>query len=122
MLLNKGANKNPIAATEDDKITYGTWLDIWSKCLHPAPVEANNPILATGEQFTPAIDPDNIADIANTVVFGDIPETTVDIIGINIPNVAQEDPTAKDNNDDNKNEVIGIQNSEILQYDITSLM
>jgi len=72
-------------------------------------------MLATGEQLTPAIEPDKIAAIDIAIMFSLIPATTVEIIGINIPNAAHDDPTAKDNAVEIKNDANGIIVSDKLK-------
>ena len=113
---------NPIEETTDDKTTYGNWLKIWSRCLHPEPAEAKIPILATGEQFTPAIDPDNMAEIESTKIKEFIELTTFEIIGISIPKVAHDEPIENDKIADIINDVNGIKDSGILHEDIISFI
>ena len=117
-----GAKINPIAAITEVKITYGTWLEMWSRCLHPEPVEVKSPILATGEQFTPEIEPDNIAPIESAMIKGSIKDTTFAIIGINIPKVAHDEPIENDKNIEITKETKGTSVSERLHEEITLLM
>ena len=117
-----GAIKNPIDDTAEINKTYGIWLETWSKCLQWALAEAKSEALDMGDKFTPAIDPERIPEIDNTIIFSSIPETIDAIIGINIPKVAQDDPIEKDNNVDNKNEEKGISDFEKLHDEIICLI
>ena len=115
MFLITGARINPINETIEAKITYGTWLEIWLRCLQPAPVDAKRLMLATGEQLTPVIEPDNIAAIDSTKIKEFIEEVTLAIIGIKIPKVAHDEPIANDSSAEIIKEAAGINDSEILQ-------
>lgn len=95
---------------------------MWSRCLQPEPVEVKSPILATGEQFTPEIEPDNIAPIESAIIKGSIKDTTFAIIGINIPKVAHDEPIENDKNIEITKETKGTSVSERLHEEITLLM
>ena len=87
---------------------------MWSIWLHLAPSADIIPAFEIGEQLTPAIEPDRIAEIVNTNIFWFIPENTDETIGIKSVNVPHDEPIENDKNDDNKNKDDGINFSEIL--------
>lgn len=79
-------------------------------------------MLATGEQFTPAMQPDNTADIERTKIIEFIEEATLAIIGIKIPKVAHDEPIANDKSDDTIKDIAGTNVSEILNEEIMFLI